>query len=188
MVKILTEVPNYFLVEVELSHLYHRGSVTKLSPSLASSIPLKLVVPLCVVTHHHLALNRAHAPFLSSLSSAAEAAGPELVIVVAPCLVTVSHSIQRLCCHCCARRRRRQKQLVPGLIVVVVFLLRLSPSASSSPSASFTQPEAGLQFACAFESNEKICQQNLPAKVKVAKAPNRLKIPHVHCCNTSKQL
>ncbi|XP_072084616.1 uncharacterized protein [Arachis hypogaea] len=42
--------------------------------------------------------------------------------------------------------------------------------------------------ACAFESNEKICQQNLPAKVKVAKAPKRLKIPHVHCCNKGKQL
>ncbi|KAL4314551.1 hypothetical protein AHAS_Ahas15G0096400 [Arachis hypogaea] len=71
---------------------------------------------------------------------------PGLVIVVAPCLVTVSHSIPCLCCHCSTRRPRRQKQQVPGLIVIVVFLLRLLPSASSSPSASFAQPEAGLQF------------------------------------------
>ncbi|XP_020972909.1 uncharacterized protein LOC110269426 [Arachis ipaensis] len=158
----------------------------KLSPSLdsglstISSVALKLVV-----SHHRLALSCPRAPFLSQQV-------PGLIIVVAPCLVTVSHSIPRLCCLCCACRRRRQKQQVPGLIVVVVFLLPLSPSTSSSlsasspPSASF--PEAGLRFACAFESNEKICQRNLPTKVKVAAAPKRLKIPHVHYCNTGKQL
>ncbi|QHN78342.1 WAT1-related protein [Arachis hypogaea] len=127
-------------------------------------------------------ISRAHAPFLPSSSSTAEAAGPgtgrrrrslsrhRLTLNPAPLLPLLCSS------------PRRQKQQVLGLIFVVVFLLRLSPS------ASFAQPEAGLQFACAFESNEKICQQNLPAKVKVAKAPKRLKIPHVHCCNKGKQL
>ncbi|XP_020972122.1 uncharacterized CRM domain-containing protein At3g25440, chloroplastic isoform X1 [Arachis ipaensis] len=64
---------------------------------------------------------------------------PGLVVVIALCLVTVSHSVGRLPC---ARRGRRQKQHVPELVVVVVFLLRASPSASSSPAA------AGPRFVC----------------------------------------
>ncbi|XP_015953881.1 uncharacterized protein LOC107478260 [Arachis duranensis] len=157
----------------------------RLSPSLdsglstVSGVALKLVVPLCVISHHHLALSRARAPFLPSSSSAAEAAGPgtghrrrslsrhRLTLNPAP-LLPLLHLSPAAAEATGSWADRRCCLLASTLAINFLFTVSFLPAVSFLPRSWFPicmtlqliilycVPSSFI--ACAFESNEKICQ------------------------------